>query len=202
MKQSIIASVASLLASNVQASIKMGPCRDPVVKQDFDVAAYMGFWYEQSRDKYTVFETFGKCTNSHYTLNEDGTVRVRNNAHYRLVGWIGNTGVAIVADPEKDEGNLIVTFSKQIPQPDDHVNYQVVDTDYQNWAVVYGAGEIAGGLSCGEQVWILGRLPHIEEQYMEAAKAVIAEQLPGYDFDGYAHYTHQGRFCPYENEPQ
>ena len=67
--------------------------------------------------------------------------------------------------------------------------------------VVYGAGEIWGGRACSENLWILGREPKIDDEFMEKAKTVIAEKLPGYNFEKLAHYTHKGDSSPYDTAP-
>jgi lipocalin len=77
MKLSISVSLASLIAL-AQAGIHFRDCQDPSVVQDFVLERYLGAWYEQQRDVQCFFE-FGECVMAHYTPNDDGTVRVRNN---------------------------------------------------------------------------------------------------------------------------
>ena len=70
----------------------------------------MGTWYEQTRDKWTIFELLGRCVNAKYAIREDGTVNVRNNDYNRVFGWTGVTGSAIQPNKEANEGKLIVSF--------------------------------------------------------------------------------------------
>eukprot|EP00586_Coscinodiscus_wailesii_P001766 CAMPEP_0172492238 /NCGR_PEP_ID=MMETSP1066-20121228/23314_1 /TAXON_ID=671091 /ORGANISM="Coscinodiscus wailesii, Strain CCMP2513" /LENGTH=209 /DNA_ID=CAMNT_0013261741 /DNA_START=77 /DNA_END=706 /DNA_ORIENTATION=+ len=192
----------AILLNNASAGFKIGKCADPEVVTNFSLNEYLGQWYEVSRDEYTIFELWAKCVTAKYTLNDDnGNVLVRNNSYYRLTGWVGVNGEATLADPSSGEANLEVAFGGNVPSGD-NINYQVIDTDYEKYAIVYGGSEIVWGLACVETVWVLSRTPMLSDEDIDNVKSVIKEKLPKYDYEGLAVFTKQGDDCPYDNQPE
>lgn len=113
------------------------PCPDPIqVKQNFTLNKYLGLWYEIER-MYNPF-TFGDCVTAHYSLKEDGNVRVINSNGKNLTTDDTIVGTAV---PYGTEGRLTVSFPPtecgyQGPPPTGP-NYNILMTDYDNFAVVY-----------------------------------------------------------------
>ena len=103
-KNIVIATVFA--AQQVSASNVFRGCQEPSMQQDFDLDAYLGVWYEQRRDKDCSYES-GVCNTAHYSLNEDGTIRVRNNELIEdSMEWGGGVGKVRQVDPSKNEGYL------------------------------------------------------------------------------------------------
>merc|ERR1711976_112558 len=175
--------------------ISWGKCKTPEVKQNFTLQKYLGTWYEYERD-FVVFEFMMTCGRANYSLNEDGSVKVRNTG--TLFGKaVDIYGSATVPDP-KEPAKLVVKFfdgdTETIP------NYWVVDTDYDNFSVVYSCRDIARGWFDvrSEIVWILTRDRNgVSEEQLEA----IYEELEDKDIgprgrlSPFGHVTQEN--CPY-----
>ena len=113
------------------------------METDFDLSRYMGLWNEIARLP-SPFEQGCVGATALYTLQEDGTVEVRNtclgDAPREVVGR------AYVPDPD-EPFKLVVEFPES-PVPGDYWILALDMSNYQ-WAVV-------GGF-LGEFLWILAR---------------------------------------------
>jgi len=186
--------ISALLATAAIAGLPSRFCQEPEVKQNFDIEAYTGYWYEQHRDAATGYES-GTCDTTRYTLQADGTVRVQNQ-DYLNGEWDGVDGFAYQKEPEKEDGYLMVQFP-DFPTGD----YRVIATDYDNYAVVYACTYIPFKMVAFEQVWVLGRDPVYSQEAEEAVKAAMAAKVPLYGFEENLERTVQGDFCPYATAP-
>ena len=189
---------ASMMALGADASLRGSRCPDYTRQENFDLLSYTGLWYEQVRDAGTIFEIGADCVTARYTANADGTVRVRNNSHYPIVGWTGTTAKAY--DTVGEDGDLFVSFNGKAPGPDAKSNYSVLATDYDNFAIVYNCSDFK--VATTEVLWILGREPVMDADVLKQAEAIIAEKLPSYDMSKKSYYTKQGDKCPYDSQPE
>jgi apolipoprotein D and lipocalin family protein len=154
--------------------ISPGRCPKNPVVQNFDVAAYLGTWYEIQRYP-DYFQGEGECVKAEYSLKDDGTVKVLNSM---LV--LPNTeresveGLAVVSFPEAVplEGKLNVTFGGAPA----FSNYWVLDTDYTNYSVVWTCIDGANLLKA-EESWILSRRPYLDGVYKDKVNTVIKKYL-------------------------
>ena len=80
-----------------------------------------------------------------------------------------------------------------------YANYNVLDTDYETFAIVY-SGSAGGMFGCGryELVWILTRLPYQKDdpklkEIMEKCRAHLEEHVPGFNWDRNMRHTLQGK---------
>lgn len=92
--------------------ISTGLCPVHPVHQNFDVARYLGLWYEYRRYEQR-FQRDGECVTAEYSLNEDGSVRVFNSMMVPpSQERVAEVGRAIVAFPDEVplQGKLNVTF--------------------------------------------------------------------------------------------
>ena len=62
----------------------------------------------------------------------------------------------------------------------------VLDTDYDNYAVIYGCDDYFFGLLHNEQAWLLNRERNSANQatYKQTASDTFTAKVPGYDWDG------------------
>ena len=65
-------------------------------------------------------------------------------------------------------------------------NYDVVDTDYENYSVVYSCTNFLFGLYRSEYAWILTRShsdldPEKAKHYEKLGREILERDVPGYD---------------------
>lgn len=81
------------------------PCRfdevSPRVKTGFQVAAYLGVWYEIERYE-AANQTDFDCVEARYSLNADGSVQVANSGFPPTGNRIEFIGRATLAFPDQD----------------------------------------------------------------------------------------------------
>ena len=129
----VVGTLLLLSLAGVSGKFIWGSCPDIEPIQEFKPASYMGVWWEAMRIKNTPFE-HGDCAHARYTLNEDGTIKVVNS------GVKNSTWSSVVGEAYCDKsgstttGACHVRFSEFSP----YGPYNVLATDYENYAVVYG----------------------------------------------------------------
>lgn len=155
-------------ASDRQLLRSLGSCPTPQLEQDFDINRYMGRWYEAAR----MFNPFqwGDCTTADYSLNDDGTVKVINAQN--IFGKL-NTIEGTATKLPGTEGSLNVVF-EGTPDSGDGSNYDVLDTDYDTYALVYTCSNVQVPLlpiqKKIEYSWILTRDPNPSPQLVAQLK--------------------------------
>ncbi|XP_034239973.1 apolipoprotein D-like [Thrips palmi] len=161
-----------LLAASAQAGVQISPgkCPDDVkVVQNFDAQAYMGHWYEIEAF-FQIWELAGKCSTADYALNEDGSkVIVKNNMKSLIGSDVSQEGYAVVTSTT-GEAKLEVTFDVPI-FGERSANYLVLDTDYENYSLVYSCANVLGFKY--ESAWILGREKTLDAASSEKVEAAI-----------------------------
>ncbi|XP_069190559.1 apolipoprotein D-like isoform X3 [Procambarus clarkii] len=162
----------------------------PVIR-NFNIHQYLGRWYEIERF-FNPFQS-GDCVTADYDLLPNGSVSVVNTQLVKgrldSLSGIGTPG------PDPTEGKLVVNF------PDSPVgsfttdglpNYNVVITDYVNYAVVYSCVSFAPG-SNYEFSWILSRYPTVPQNFLNQLK----EWLKAVNVDSSQYMpTKQEYWCP------
>ncbi|KAH8413146.1 hypothetical protein KR009_008284, partial [Drosophila setifemur] len=143
-----------------------GRCPEVKVMDTFDVEAYLGVWYENTKYPF-VFEIGKKCIYAVYGIIDNSTVSVVNAAINQFTGQASNiSGTAKVIAP----GQLAVAFFPG--QQTTKANYQVLGTDYESYAVVYSCTG-ASPFAHFKIVWILTRERVPSAATIEAAKKVL-----------------------------
>ncbi|XP_037069590.1 apolipoprotein D-like [Pollicipes pollicipes] len=113
----------------------IGRCPRPPILKHFQVHPYLGTWYEHEKF-FTFFDLGGKCVHSIYTDQGYGRIGVENQQIKVLTGKMNSiVGVARVVDPHQS-ARLRVVFSNT-PNFGNGANYNVLETDYHNYAVVW-----------------------------------------------------------------
>lgn len=99
-------------------------------------------------------------------------------------------------EPDANDGRFQLKFSKFQPA---WGNYHVLDTDYENYTVVYSCRTLLSGRVKNEYVWVLTRNPldaaidsKEHARITNLAKDVLAKNVPGFDFDKVMRMTIQG----------
>jgi apolipoprotein D and lipocalin family protein len=126
-----------------------GPCPDVQIKEDLEVEPYLGTWFSHHQYPAT-FSIGATCITAEYGLNPNGSVSVVNSQIGRNGEPNSVEGHAVVVGP----GRLQVffpgaptTFEEQEPRG----NYWVLDTDYENYSVVYSCANF-GNLRVGKKI--------------------------------------------------
>ena len=185
-----VAAMAALLGLT-QARLFGNKCPETKVVQNFEPARYLGTWYDEYRSHTFDRVEKGECVLAQYSTREDGLIAVDNSQQlYNKDGSISPErsyakGSAKLEDPDKKEGHLCVKFSIFQPGCGD---YQVLDTDYENYTFIYGCSESLLG-EITEDFWILSRKPLSHEgkdpeldALTTKANAVFSAQIPNFDF--------------------
>ncbi|XP_078581230.1 apolipoprotein D-like [Branchiostoma floridae x Branchiostoma japonicum] len=157
-------------------------CPRVPTKENFDIVPYMGRWYELS--KYPNSFQNGECGTAIYRLEADNTVTV-NNTQIKDDGSSDTVIGQARDDPDSDiPGRLQVRFSSFQPWG----SYWVVDTDYDNYSIVYSCNYFL--VNRVEFLWILARdralpagtmssiLQKIESYGIDSTKLVDTVQDP------------------------
>ena len=113
----------------------LGHCPSPPVVEHFNTYNFMGKWYEHSR-YFSLTKLASKCTHAIYTDQGYGRIGVEDQQIKLLTGQLNSVvGVARVVDPHYS-GRLRVKASN-LPSFDTGANFNVLDTDYHRYAVVW-----------------------------------------------------------------
>ena len=178
-----VASVLCLLtlALTVNATGGFGPCPSVSGVSNFNIANYLGTWYEIIRSIDMPFEK-GTCSQAHYSVLPTGRVNVTNSevrsgelTYAFGQAYCDNTGYA----------NCHVRFSAWSP----YSGYQVLSTDYSQYAVVFSCFSI--GVYHWSFGWLLSRTPTIDSAY----EAFL--QVPGLVNSDFMHTAQDN--CPPRN---
>lgn len=146
---------------------------------NFELQRYLGTWYEIARFDHR-FERGLDCVSAHYSLRDDGGVRVLNQGVRLADNELREAeGRAYFVD-ESDVGHLKVSFFG--PFYSSYVIHRL-DTDYQ-WALVSGYNR--------KYLWILARNRQPEPDLV-AELTAHAEAL-GFDTQGFIS-VEQGEVC-------
>ena len=77
--------------------------------------------------------------------------------------------------------SLVVNFYGE-PSADEPGNYNVVDTDYDTYTIVYSCKEYFGGMVSSDYFWILAREQKLADETLTDIIKVANEKIPGYNF--------------------
>ncbi|XP_036376281.1 apolipoprotein D-like [Megalops cyprinoides] len=162
--QALLLTLGSLLAVNGQ-SFHLGRCPKPPVQLTFDVAKYMGRWYEI--EKLPAAFELGKCNQATYTLKPEGVVQVVN-AELLSDGIVNEiVGTARVKDPSQP-AILEVSFFEGAPS----APYWVLSTDYENYSLVYSCTNYLGFFYV-DFAWILSRSRTLAATTVEQLRSTL-----------------------------
>ncbi|XP_076381009.1 apolipoprotein D-like [Megalopta genalis] len=147
----IVLVLSTLALAHAQVP-SLGFCPDYVPMANFDMSKFLGIWYETER-YFQLTEVVSRCVMANYTLSSDGKFRVSNEVTNRF------TGIKRVVEGEikkaaskAEEGKLVVKYS--IPLTPE-TKYSVLETDYDNYAVLWSCSGI--GPFHTQNAWVMTR---------------------------------------------
>ncbi|CDW76786.1 apolipoprotein d [Stylonychia lemnae] len=175
----------SLLLCQIQGKTSWGSCKPFNVVANFDASQYVGKWYEIYRDKDLPFEKDDTCVTATYGAISSNQISVLNYA-------VGSNGKAKSIDGRAtcQGAQCKVKFDWYIPKG----SYNVVDTDYTNYAIVYSCTNFFFGLFKVQYAWILGRSQTLATETTQIAS--LGSIAPSYSTDNLMKTT-QGGSCFY-----
>lgn len=120
------------------------------------------------------YKSKGECVHVKYGENSDGTLSVDNVMYNKRKEKF--SGIQGEAYCEGTDGNCFVKFP-WIPRGP----YQVLDTDYTTYSVVYTCKDFLFVLK--ETVWILTRVTNPDSAIVTTARASLTSNAPYYNQD-------------------
>ncbi|OWF38108.1 apolipoprotein D-like [Mizuhopecten yessoensis] len=145
--------LATLLAvlGLAPGQVVRGTCPTVDTQPDFNITQYLGDWVED-RKFTTLFELGLTCVKANYALLDNGNIQVTNSGirPFTRTQTIASA-IATVPDPS-EPGRLSISFDADRPSG----SYLVLDTDYDNYSLVYSCQNFFG-LFSAEFAWILKR---------------------------------------------
>ncbi|XP_054269161.1 apolipoprotein D-like [Macrosteles quadrilineatus] len=170
----LVVAAAALARAQVPA---FGWCPDYLTKADFDMEKYLGVWYEAER-YVNVLEAGSRCVKTEYTMAKDGRILVSNEIQNRLTGIKRILAGEIRSIVKGTEAKLNVKYS-QLPYPVE-TSYTVLDTDYDNYAVVWSCSGL--GLFNTQNAWVMTRERNPSVTTLQKAYAVLDKYKIGRTF--------------------
>ena len=151
----------------------------------------MGTWYEIQRSHGSPFQpdSFNCTTTAYSNLNaEAGTFDVYNSSTVKSLPRFGVHAKASVAG--LPSGQAIVSF---FGQSTGEPNYNVIDTDYETYAMIYNCVENDDSVPF---FTIISRTPKMDHALFSTLTAKAETMLPNYDWS-LVRITKQGEDCNY-----
>ncbi|XP_065083818.1 apolipoprotein D-like [Ochlerotatus camptorhynchus] len=142
------------LASFVDSQIPgLGGCPDYVPITKFDRTRFLGNWYEVER-YFTVNEVATKCVAVTYELMADGKIYVRN-AFTNRFNNVERIISGVMEAPGKTKNGKYTVKYQSFPY-NYNASFMILDTDYDNFAVIYSCSTI-GPVGHTVSAWLLTR---------------------------------------------
>lgn len=140
--------LAALLLSSFSCLNAMPEGAEPV--KNFSLERYLGTWYEIARLDHRFERNLSQVT-AHYSLNDNGTVKVINRGYNTKKGrWSEAEGKARFVD-STDVGRLKVTFFWPF-----YGAYNIINLEPENYRYALVIGNNT------KYLWILAREPTLE----------------------------------------
>ncbi|KAJ8397581.1 hypothetical protein AAFF_G00438570 [Aldrovandia affinis] len=146
-------------------SIHLGRCPTPPVEQNFDLAKYMGIWYEIQKLP-AVFE-FGKCNQATYTLLPEGVVKVVN-AELLCDGIVNDIEGTARMKNASQPAILEVSFFEGAPS----APYWVLSTDYESYTLIYSCTNYLGFIYV-DFAWIMSRFRTLPDETIAELRSTL-----------------------------
>ncbi|KAL4234724.1 hypothetical protein ACF0H5_006366 [Mactra antiquata] len=161
-----------------------GKCPDIPVVQNLDVSRYLGDWYEISRFFFFI-EGSEVCVRANYSLKDDGHIKVFNR------GIKNGQEDSAIGDAVAEDSNVPAKLSVSF-NGSPRVPYWIVDTDYDNYSLVWSCNELLG-VAQADFSWILSRKKTLDQ----ASYDKLTAKLASYGVDTSSFSMTDQSSCPY-----
>lgn len=159
-------------------SVSDGACPNFQVVQDFDVTRYLGKWHG-----YSKYPTRGFARNNCSTVfYSDGTVpgglptvNVINRGYSEMTGVYSRAVGTAVAPNPAIPASLIVSFASSGRPVGTAPNYNVIGTDYENYALVYSCRQRSPNQKV-ELLFVLTRERQPSQEVVDQAYQGVEDQ--------------------------
>ncbi|RZF38443.1 hypothetical protein LSTR_LSTR011933 [Laodelphax striatellus] len=172
----VIAALSSIYESVYGQSVGYGSCPDVTVLSNFDPSKYTGRWYEAER-MFNKQEVGGSCVTSDYAVEKDslfrntGNLFVTNTMKDRNGIVSSISGKAVPLDESSSEAKYVLSYDGNLSGG----TYWVLDTDYNNYSVVYSCNSIGPVLNM-KYVWLFTREPEAPQYILDYMKSFLKEK--------------------------
>merc|ERR1711973_900513 len=153
-----------LLGESLSQIITEGrKCPDVPVIPDFTLGKYAGEWHQQIRYPVRYSDPNGKCGQAFYTGIDDVTIKVNNTSLHPIEEspgkWYSSStiGRGYQVYPDSHPNRIYVKLPKDDDEPIElgRPNYDVMETDYENYSVVWTCSQLGYGTQ--ESVYLEAR---------------------------------------------
>ncbi|XP_076350251.1 apolipoprotein D-like [Tachypleus tridentatus] len=157
----VVALICGLCKSQYLAP---GSCSRPEVVKNLNLNKFLGKWYEIQKT-YTFFERNLRCVNAEYNNLGKGKILVKRTGTDKS-GVSKSIGGQAIVPKLSEPAKMIIKFQVAPLIP---VNYWILDTDYNRYAVVWSCFNIGPfGLLHSEKLWILSREKYLTAGLLDA----------------------------------
>ncbi|XP_015792805.1 apolipoprotein D [Tetranychus urticae] len=144
---------------SVKTSIQPGKCPEPNrLPQPFDLNQYLGTWYEIKSTK-PYFEDGQRCIKADYKFETTTGIFVTNSTG---LDSVNNEVERVQFAKSYDQDNVFTAKAFLGSGYYLTTQYWVVDTDYNNYALVVSCNDVLGQFNFRD-VWILSRKPTLDD---------------------------------------
>ncbi|XP_015792802.1 apolipoprotein D [Tetranychus urticae] len=143
----------------VKTSLQPGNCPEPNrLPQPFDIKQYLGTWYQIKSTK-PYFEDGQRCIKADYKFEATIGIFVTNSTG---LDSVNNEVERVQFAKSYDQDNVFTAKAFLGSGYYLTTQYWVVDTDYNNYALVVSCNNLLG-LDNSRDVWILSRKPTLDD---------------------------------------
>ena len=192
------ATIFNWITGKTDPSLNSAVCPEYQRQPNFDTESYMGTWYEIKKSITNEFEQKTSCTTQYWTLEDDGSTRTTNRSRGPTGSYGGGTLTGVESKVDGPGSFVQVVFGE--PDPNSKGSYNVVETDYEAYAIFYDCDEESG--SKKESFGILSRTPSMSEDLTDQLEARMKALVPSFDYDSNVIDVVQDDDCVYETYPE
>ena len=140
--KTVLALTASAIMT-AEARMGFGACPEVSTVQSLDNAKFAGKWYEIKRDASFTYEMGQECETQEYKLNADGDLDLYFRAMFPMMAFTyqGVDGTMYKCGDELASG---ATCEVSMAKSEELYPFNILATDYDNWAVHYNCMEGLG----------------------------------------------------------